>query len=227
MDRGELRTRCETRFRDITNIFVTPTTWNEHLNSAYREFYQAARWPFQLTSHDFVLPAGTRRLDLTDVGPPALTAEEVLEFIQDVYDVTGDRVLLPTPDPPNLPTRLRLFFEHQDSEPLFYTITGDVIYLLPAPTVDHTIRVFYHEQDPVAMTADVDVPNIPERYHEALVSGALAKAHADDANVESSRVYREEFVAIMEQAFAELMPRSVTHDALRRKAAQMAAATKD
>lgn len=209
MNLGEMRQRAKRRYRDLENVFVLDTTWNDHLNAAYHEFYQAARWPFKITSVDKTLAAGERFI--------ALTSAE-LEFLDDIYDVTGKKVLQPVPDENSREwnMRMRLHFMGQNSQPLFYQIVGKNVFILPAPagvspTDDHTIRVFYYSQDPGRMTLDIDSPDMPIRYHEALVSHAVAKAHLDDGNVEQNQAFRKEFENVLQQAYTELRPRGVMH----------------
>jgi hypothetical protein len=214
-----MRTRAKRRFRDLNNVFVLDDTWDEHINAAWGEFWQAARWPFRLTQTSVTLAQGTHSIDL-DIG--------VLEFLNDVYDMTQDRALLPTPDigarPDEIKYREWLFLQHQDSEPIFYQIVGEKIFIFPAPRdIDHTIRISYAQQDPALMVADTDEPDpLPTRYHDALVSAAVAKAHLDDGNVEQAGAYYEEFNRILQQAFKELHPKGVLQLQMDERAAKLA-----
>lgn len=199
MDLVTMISRCEVRFRDVTNVFVQEIDWKQHLNAAMYEFFQAAAWPFRLTFTDFLLAAGGHSIDLTS---------DILEHFDSVYDVTGDRMLIHAPENgarAGLPTRMRVFLEERDSHPIFFRLAGDRLNVFPAPSAaTHTIRVWHLTPDPGEMTADNDEPPFPVRYHEAVVAGALAKAAADDENPTQAQQWRGEFDAIMQQAYAEL-----------------------
>lgn len=212
-----MRERSKRRFRDLTNVFVLDETWNDHLNAAYGEFWQAARWPFRLTTATKTLGAGDHSVDL-------LTTE--VEMLSDVYDMTQDRALQLKPKDGTgtneIPMRLRLFLENQDSEPIFYEIVGTQLFIFPAPKTDsHEIRIYYHLQDPSPMALDNDEPAFPLRYHDAVVSGALAKAALDDANLDQAVAYKNEFNAILQQAFRELHPKGPLQEALDERFAKL------
>jgi hypothetical protein len=73
------------------------------------------------------------------------------------------------------------------------------------------------------LVSDSDTPDLPIRYHDALPSGALAKAALDDANLEQAQAYKGEFNAILQQAFVELRPKSVYFDREREQIAKVEA----
>lgn len=206
MDLGTMRTRAKRRFRDLQNIFVLDTTWNQHINASWGEFWQAARWPFRLTTTTLTLSEGEHSILLTS---------DVLERLNDVYDVTQDRALLPTPEIGSKPDEIKyrewLFLQQQPSQPIFYNLVGDRIFIFPAAlSGDHQIQITYAQQDPPEMVSDTDTPTaLPTRYHDALVSGAVAKAHLDDGNVEQAAAYYDEFRRVLQQAYAELKPKGV------------------
>lgn len=198
MNLAEMVARCRYRFRDPVAIWATDAEWTQHLNAAMFEFLQAARWPFMLTFADHVMTAGDKSVEL----PP-----EQLEMFDNVYDVTHDRMLLNAPADggrAGLPTRTRIFLEERPSTPVFFRVVGDRINVFPPCDVDTTLRVWYHESDPVPLADDADEPIFPERYHEAVVSGAIARAAADDENPNQVGMWRQEFVAVLQQAYREL-----------------------
>lgn len=218
MDLGTMRDRAKRRFRDLNNIFVLDASWNQHINAAWGEFWQAARWPFRLTQTSMTLTMQTHSIDLTT---------DIIEFINDVYDLTQDRALLPVPEIGSRPDEIKyrewLFLQHQPSEPIFYQMVGEKLFIFPSPRdADHQIQISYAEQDPPIMSADSDTPtDLPTRYHDALVSGAVAKAHLDDGNVEAAGAYYEEFNRILQQAFSELHPKGIMQTVMDERIAKL------
>lgn len=201
-----LRTRAQQRFRDTGGLIIGTTTWNEHLNFAYREFLRAGRWPFTTDYEDLIVTAGTRRVDLDALlgaGPP--DAAEVLSGLENIYNITDDTVVQPFPVR-GMAWRLRRHLENQSpGQPAFWEVVGQDIILVPPPIDTVTLR-FYYFNDPPELTNNTDEPVIPLRYQEAIVTGAVAKAHEDDQNRESADKYKAEFDAIVQQAIAELIP---------------------
>lgn len=194
MNLGVMKQRAKERFRDLSALIVGDSTWDDHINAAYRHFIRAARWPFLVAFQDYPVLANVRMVALSDIN---------LGNLENVYDDTNGRIVQPLPP---LPWRFRLFLESQvPGEPAMYEVVGKNLYLIPPPKDAVTIRVFYF-QDPAVLDDDADEPEIPLRYHEALISGALAKAHMDDQNLEAAERYQGEFDAIIDQARQELLP---------------------
>jgi hypothetical protein len=206
MNLGQLRDRAQQRFRDTGGLIIGTTTWNEHLNFAYREFLRAGRWPFTTAYEDLDVNAGTRRVDLESLlgaGPP--DAAEVLSGLENIYNITDDTLVQPFPVR-GMAWRLRRHLENQSpGQPAFWEVVGADIVLVPPPITSVTLR-FYYFDDPPELTLDADVPVIPLRYQESIVTGAVAKAHEDDQNRESADKYKKEFDQIVAQAVAELIP---------------------
>lgn len=205
MNLGALRSRAQQRFRDTGGLLIGTTTWNEHLNFSYREFLRAGRWPFTTAFEDIDVTANIRRVDLEAALPPEPDAAEVLSGLENIYDTTNDSVVQPFPVG-GMAWRLRRHLENQSpGEPAFYEVIGRDLMLIPPPRVNVTLRLYYFN-DPPELEDDSDEPVIPLRYQDAIVSGAVAKAHEDDQNRESADKYLAEFAAIVQQAVAELIP---------------------
>jgi hypothetical protein len=205
MDFGDIKHRAQQRFRDPTGLLIGDTTWSAHVNAAYREFLRAARWPFLVDTQDYSVTAGTRLMDLSVGLNPPLTAEQILSGLENVMDTTNNGNLNPVPVV-NLPWRLRIYLDRQEPGlPALYAVIGKNLYLIPPPKADVTLKVFWFH-DPVDMVNDTDVPVLPARYQEGLVTGALAKASRDDQNFPAADKYDMEFKSIIAQAVQELVP---------------------
>lgn len=206
MNLGEIRERAERRFRDTGGLIVGTNTWNQHINQAMREFLRAGRWPFTVTSETISVSPNTRLVDLDAV--MTADAAEVISSIENVYDLTNDRIVQPMPYyalSPQEPWRFRLYIESQDpGEPALFSVVGKDLFLVPPPREAVSLRVYWF-QDPTDLEDDTDEPVVPARYQEALVSGAVAKAHLDDQNREAAAEYVAEFQGIVTQAMGELI----------------------
>lgn len=192
----QLRNRAQQRFRDVGGLLVGDSTWTDHINAAYRHFLRAARWPFLVTTSTASVAIGERMVPLTAT---------VMSGLENVVDDTNKRVLEPMPVA-GLGWRLKLYLNAQvPGQPAMYSVVGQNLYLIPPPKALTSLKIHYFA-DPASLAADADVPAIPERYQEALVVGAVAKASIDDQNLEAAERYSAEFDAILAQAVKELMP---------------------
>lgn len=205
MDFTTLKNSAAVRFRDPGKLVVDDTRWGEYVNAAYNEFYQVVRWPSRLTNTDIALAAGEHIVTLT---------ADQMAFLSDVYDSTAKRPLYLWPlvqdDPEGWNTRQRLWLETQDSEPIFYSISGLDLFVFPASaTIAHTIRVRHYQTDPVNLSAGGDVPAIPTRFHEALVDGALYRAYLDDGDATGAEGLRNSYMNFVAQASRELEPKGL------------------
>lgn len=194
----ELKDRCATRFRDPDKIVVSDAVWGKHVNAAYDDFNRQAQWPFLIKLKQTTVEAATRRVLLDPTGGVGDGA------IKAVYDATNDRNLVPVPASDELPPRDRMLLAHQVTNPFFYELVGDDLFILPAPAAQITVDV-YHFEDPPALSLAGDEPVFPRRYHEALVLGALVHSHLDDQNPEFAQLYRAEFDRIVQTAKTDLI----------------------
>lgn len=189
MNLGELRARCQVRFRDLSSVVVTAPQWRDHLNAVNRLFARAVRWPDNIAHQDGTVAVGER---LLTVGAQALAS------LEQVYDLTHGRVLEILP--PAYETRYKQFISDQTGgEPTFWRAVGTDLYIIPGPVEDTELRIYYFT-DPPALVNDGDSPTFSERYHEALVVGAVAKALRDDQNFDAAAQLQSEYDAITTQA---------------------------
>lgn len=172
MNLGEMRLRCMSRGRDPSNVLVSPLTWDQHINAAYFEFLAKSDFPMEVQFSDVTYTPGARFRDLPG------GAFRVLQ----VFDATREVKLDPLY---GWGRELKLYADRETGDPRYYRVVGPNLYLFPQPDTTRTVEVYYYG-DPTPLVADADVPVIPERYHEALVVGALMASYEDDQNFESA-----------------------------------------
>lgn len=182
MNAAQLVNLCEERFGDTGNAIHTEAEWLSYLNAAYRDFLRATKWPNLVTETTATIAAGTRSVAL----PSAAQQGGVVSVFVD-----GDPL---EPQPPDLPIRNIRHWTDRPTIPVYWQIRGGRIVVLPAWSAGGTLTIAYL-QAPTALVAggSPSTPVIPETYHDALVSGALARAYRDDGNPELAAAYQEEF----------------------------------
>jgi hypothetical protein len=78
-------------------------------------------------------------------------------------------------------------------EPYQYTLVGtDFMILFPIPNLIYTVRINY-DKFPVDLVADVDVPDIPSKYHYTLVEGAAVRALQAESEEDRAQTARSIF----------------------------------
>lgn len=184
--------RCEERFGDTGNAIVTANEWLAYINSAYRTFLRASKWPNLVAETTASIPANGRTVALPSA---ALQGGVVSVF------TTGPPVIPLEKQPPDLPIRNIRHWTDRPTIPVYYELRGSRISVLPAWTAGGSLTIAYLTA-PTALTTSTS-PVIPETYHDALVSGALAQAYRDDGNAELATHYEGEFRYMIEGAMRE------------------------
>lgn len=85
----------------------------------------------------------------------------------------------------------RIYRDHETSTGTsqYYYIVGRILHLVPTPSVDGSNNLdLWYAKTPLSLVSDVDVPEVPETFHEDIVMYALAlcKQTDDDYDVSSS-----------------------------------------
>jgi hypothetical protein len=71
--------------------------------------------------------------------------------------------------------------EDDSNTPDSWTIREDQLFLYPKPDAAYTLTIRYQKK-PTTLSSDSDVPEVPERFKELLVLGALVRAHKYNDN---------------------------------------------
>lgn len=203
MNLADLRSRCKRRFRDVDSVIVRDADWDDHLNAAYLEFIAAADWPLLITSSDLSFASGTDTASLPTGVSRVLNA----------HNLTEDERLLRVG---NWETIIELYpDETEDGTPAHYRVVGSDLRVFPIPDKAQAVRVHFYEQ-PSRLSADADTPVLPERYHEALVLGAVAAAHLDDGNTDQEERFRSRYKQFVNRARTEMLTTSGSYATLPR-----------
>jgi hypothetical protein len=158
------------------------------INAAMVEFCEAYDWPFLETigtantvalNEQLVLPTNFMKLRKARVVAQGATSYfgAALRYIPQIQSEEEE------------PKSNALVF----GEPYQYTLVGtDFMILYPVPNLVYTIRLDY-EKFPVDLVADVDVPDIPSKYHYTLVEGAAVRALQAESEEDRAQVARSIF----------------------------------
>jgi len=145
------------------------------LNDSQRYIVNKYHFKFMEGKHDQTLTIDDNEYDLqSDV--------EVVETLRitapsgEEVDLTGNYMTYiefdnKYPDPQ----------EQESGKPHSWTIRNDDLILFPKPDAAYVLTLRYQKK-PTTLSADADVPNIPERHQELLVLGALARCHKFNDN---------------------------------------------
>lgn len=192
MTLANMRDRAARRFFDPDRIRITDDDWGFYLNDAYKSFIAEMPWPFTETVLTLQTTAGT----------------EFVQIAQDTYAVlsvlntTADKKLYPLE---NREQMLRRWNDRDDEgEPINYLLHSNTLRLFPTPDAVYDLEVYAHTE-PTELVNAADVPDLPARYHRALVDYALANATIDQgANLERVDFYMGSYRKSVVQAVKEL-----------------------
>ena len=187
MNLGELRTRCEHRSRDLTNVLTSKEVWDGHINAAYLDFLARSEYPLEFVIETLAFASGDASKDL----------ESHAFRVLDVRNRTDDVILKPL----HSFRALRATFSDLQAtgDPSHYRLLAKALYLFPIPNRAIDVSVWtYGQPDP--LVDDADDPILPLRYHEAIVVGAVGKAHKDDQNFDASGAFEREFAGYVKEA---------------------------
>lgn len=189
MNGQQLVDRCEERFGDTGNAIVSATEWLSYINAAYRDFLRRSKWPSLVQETTAAIAAGERSVALPSA---ALQGGVVAAFIN------GDPL---ERQPADLPIRNIHHWTDRATVPIYWQVRGSRLVVLPAWSAGGNVTIAYLTA-PTALTT-VTSPVIPETYHDALVSGALAQAYRDDGNQELAEAYQAEFDRAVQGAMGD------------------------
>lgn len=176
-----IRTYCAMRFRDQGFAIVSDTDWKSYVNSAYGNlltFTPHAAWnEFSATVS---INAGVRSGSLPQDG----------WRVSAVWNATDGYPMTP------LEGRDQVFEEYplqnETGAPQHFRIFSNSLYVYPLAIVNTSFTVEYAKQSG-DLVNDIDVPILPEAYHDLIVSGAVELAYRDDGNLQMASQYQAEY----------------------------------
>jgi hypothetical protein len=78
--------------------------------------------------------------------------------------------------------------------PQFYAITGGQLYLWPKPDADYALK-FRYQRLAAPMVDDTDVPEIPDDYHDLLVTYATSRGYRSEDDAAQGEKWMTDFEA--------------------------------
>lgn len=163
-----------------------------YLNDAGAGTTRAKRW-INEAMHEINDQEDWLFLQTTSTGTAPLTISD-LDTVLSVYDSTQQRSL-------GRESAGDLVDRFGDltttGTPLFYYVTSNTLNVYPANTTDSlSVRYFKVQTD---LSSGSDVPLMPDRYRQAIVEFAAAKAYIDSDNPDMAMVCRQVGQAIVDR----------------------------
>lgn len=191
---AQLRSRAMVRYRDLSGITVTSTTWSEYLNEGYEAMVaDSPHWPFRETSDDsLTVLAGANEVTLPTNGWRVLTVWNATDGWR-LEEVTGRTTAFD-----RFPDRAG-----STGAPSEYRLFGNKVQVYPWAEVATDLIVEY-ASTPSALS-DGDSPVFPSEYHNALMHYALSQAFSADGDLKMAGHHDSMFARILEQMRTDLL----------------------
>lgn len=164
---GQLVTDVRNKLDDTS---FDSTLLKEFINDAQRYLTNKHQWRFMEGNYQQVTVADdfdyTLNADVETVETLRYTAPDNEE-----KDLTGDYI-----EPSEFDYKYPDPAADNSGKPHTWTIKEGELLLYPKPDAVYTLDIRYQKL-PTELSADIDVPDVPERFKELLVLGALVRAH--------------------------------------------------
>lgn len=136
---------------------------NRYVNARYGRVWAAENWSFKRIVVTSSVLAGVSNVTLSTLGLQRI--ESIFRFSGNVYyGLDADR-----------PEDFFNWATSVGGTPLGFTVYGDTVHLERSPSSTESLRIL-GEKKFVALSADGDVPLLPEEFHMMLVHGAASEA---------------------------------------------------
>jgi hypothetical protein len=202
----ELREYSLSLLDDLQGTYFTPVQMNRWLNNALKEvqkllilagqnyYIKCVTTPLVTYQRDYVLPQDFEHLHRLEIITGGTVPNETSFALQPITLNQQDMV------------------PQQTGTPIYYYIKQNRLVLLPAPSVNYTIRLYYSYQA-ADMILDTDTPDVPEYFHEfigilAVIDGML-KDGRDITPIVSKREYYEKMLKDSSQERQFDVPRGI------------------
>lgn len=185
--------RVQNRIKDTG---FSTTTIKQYIDDAQNDVFNEYRLPFMQATQNYTLAAGTA--DITNgSGLPT-------NFVQaiDLYITTsGLESVLPFKDISEVdrfntdPADTTI---HASNIPEFAYKYGESIFVYPAPAAAYTVTLRYYKS-PTELTADADVPEIPQEFRELLVVGAAYRVFQTKDNYDKAAILENKYMELLQK----------------------------
>lgn len=119
-----------------------------------------------------------------------------------------------------IPTRIPDSTIGISSNPIYYIEQGNTIELLPKPTIDGDVDMFYNYR-PSKLVEDTDQPDVPNGYDNLLVDYAIAFCHRKNGEIGLFREYKSNYDVGRIELSTELLRQKNSRITIRRNTADM------
>lgn len=189
---------------DIRNKLDNPsfdsTLLIDFINDAQREMVNRHNFKFMEATYTGALTTGEYSFDLpTDVSE--VETFRITNPSGEEIDLTKNYITYAEfdnlyPDPA----------EQDNGKPYRWTIRENNFLIYPAADQAYTLEIRY-QKAPTVLSVNADVPDVPERFKELLVTGALARAHKFNDNYDIAQVEEAKFEKLLLDVVAKTYTR--------------------
>lgn len=165
MNFGEMRRKVRLRLNALTDVFYSDDDIKDAINEGYREIADAT----EFYEREAMVPMLKKRTyyDLSQILPDTFLSP------RRTYNPTTSQWLEPT-DPRGLDYHTYVQWELTEGEPEKYLMRGNwIMGVFPKPAMDSVGTRFYYTAIAPDLVDDIDQPQFPREFHEALVDYAL------------------------------------------------------
>lgn len=163
------------------------------LNVAYYDVCKRRRWSWLESSTSLATVANTATVAV----PAAVQAFAFGRLRPTVTDLWAPDYIEDFGDFDNL-TRRAVNTTDTTSEPLYYSIFNNLVYFYPTPNAIITYSLYYWAE-PVLLSADSDVPLIPDIHRDVIVFGALMHHSARDRDPNMYQFWQNQYEGQLEE----------------------------
>lgn len=190
---SDLVSRVQNRIKDTG---FSSTQIKQFIDETQNDVFNEYRLPFMQATQNYTLSAGvaditngsglpTNFVQAIDLYITSAGLEAVLPF-KDIAEV--DRSYTDPADTTVNPSGI----------PQFAYKYGENIYVYPAPASDYTVTLRYYKR-PTELSADADVPEIPEEFKELLVVGGAYRVFQVKDNYDKAAILENKYMELLQK----------------------------
>jgi hypothetical protein len=147
-------------------------------------------WTFRAVEYTLSTVAGAQAYNVANRATPP-RVDSIAKPLQQVVDVRGPRFGLVPRDHRQMRSAFRTT-NAQQSEPRYFTMFGENVYLWPTPNAVYALTVTGYRLPDDWMASSL-APDLPEEFHELVGWWALNRAYGHQDDPEMANFYRQEF----------------------------------
>jgi hypothetical protein len=209
MDRGTIRTEVQRQVGEpASGGFWSNTDYDNVINRAQSDF--AMRTKCLKTYAEFATTVSTHLYDMSEDSLSNLVDIAEVQFFLDANNYESLRAV--TRDELSTYQGCRL---GMTGTPYYYCYEDRTIEFDCDTEASKTVRVYYYKR-PTDMDGDADVPEIPVKFHDALVNFVCWKfAEGDELDVERTAYFKQQYMEDVSRATMILRPGGTTYGGIK------------